>query len=200
MQKEFQPQYPLLYSLQGYQYCDLLLGQGKYKEVRERGRKTLSWATEHLGLLEIALDHLSLGRACILEGESGFAEAQVQLDQAVAGLRQAGTQHELPRGLLARAALYRLRGDFAHAQRDLDEALLIATRGSMRLHEADCHLEQARLSLAAGDLARARAIASRARAIIQETGYHRRDHELAELEERLRKAESQASSSGSEGA
>ena len=28
MQKEDQPTFPLLYSLQGYQYCDLLLGKG----------------------------------------------------------------------------------------------------------------------------------------------------------------------------
>jgi hypothetical protein len=55
----------------------------------------------------------------------------------------------------------------------------------MRLHEADCRLEQARLSLATSDPARARASRDAARALIQQTGYHRRDAELAELEQQL---------------
>ncbi len=198
--EEWRPEHPLLFSLRGYEYCDLLLGQGKYDEVRERAAKTIRIAEHNHWLLAMALDHLSFGRAWMLEGDSGIAEAQAQLDQAVTGLRRAAQQDDLPRGLLARAALYRLRRDFGHAQRDLDEAMLVATRGSMRLHEADCHLEQARLSLAAGDLPRARASATRARAIITDTGYHRRDAELAEVEEQLRQAECQASASGSEGA
>jgi hypothetical protein len=55
----------------------------------------------------------------------------------------------------------------------------------MRLHEADCHLEQARLSLATGDSTRARSSVARARTLIQQTGYHRRDTELRELEKQL---------------
>jgi hypothetical protein len=48
----------------------------------------------------------------------------------------------------------------------------------MRLHEADCHLEQARLSRSAASLAAGRKI-------VQETGYHRRDAEVAEIEKQL---------------
>ena len=195
MQQQRQPEYPLLYSVWGFRYSDLLLGQGRYHEVRDRAATTLAW--EGGRLLDIALDHLPLGRAC--EGAGDLAEAEPHLNQAVTGLRQAGTQHELPRGLLARASFYRRRGDFPHAQRDLDEALLIATRSQMRLHEADCHLEQARLSLATGDPARARTALARARTLIQETGYHRRDAELAALEEQLGQTGSQPSSPGSEG-
>jgi hypothetical protein len=51
----------------------------------------------------------------------------------------------------------------------------------MRLHEADCHLEQARLSLATGDRERARSSVAAARALIGQTGYHRRDAELRSL-------------------
>jgi len=43
MQKEREPEYPLLYSLQGFQYCDLLLGQGKYHEVRNRATRLIQW-------------------------------------------------------------------------------------------------------------------------------------------------------------
>ncbi|TFH42961.1 MAG: tetratricopeptide repeat protein [ANME-2 cluster archaeon] len=59
MQKEGLPEYPLLYSLQGFQYCDLLLGQGKYRDVLNRAGQTLEWVTSQQWLLDIALDHLS---------------------------------------------------------------------------------------------------------------------------------------------
>src|SRR5262249_34420240 len=35
-QKEWQPQQPLLYSLRGYQYCDLLISNGNYRAARDR--------------------------------------------------------------------------------------------------------------------------------------------------------------------
>ena len=104
------------------------------------------------------------------------------LDQAVAGLRQAGQQDEMPRGLLARAALRRVTRDFDRGRCDLDEALVIATRRGMRLHEADCHLEYARLFLAMGDAAQAREHFAVARRMVSEMGYGRRDGEVAELE------------------
>ena len=193
MQKERDPQYPLLYSLGGFRYCDLLLGQGEVREVQNRATETLEWAKQlvyvgrGLGLWDIALDHLSLGRAYLLqaqrEGSRDYAQATAYLERAVDGLRQAGTQHELPRGLLARAALRRVMGSLDQARADLDEAMSIATRGGMRLHEADCHLEYARLHLACGEKEEARQSLAKAKAMIEEMGYHRRDGEVAELEE-----------------
>ena len=35
-QKEWQPDYPLLYSVQGYWYCDLLLAEGRPRAARDR--------------------------------------------------------------------------------------------------------------------------------------------------------------------
>jgi len=172
VQQEGRPDYPLLCSFAGFRYCDLLLGEGKSDEVRDRAEKTLGWSRSHNVLLDLGLDQVSLGRA---------TQAADYLERAVSGLRQAGLQHHLPLGLMARAWLCRLHRDFARAQRDLDEALLIATRGSMRLHQADCHLEQARLSLATGDRERARSSVAAARALIGQTGYHRRDAELGSL-------------------
>jgi hypothetical protein len=58
----------------------------------------------------------------------------------VGELRQAGQQQELPRGLLARAELYRAQGEFDEVQHDLDEAMTIAERGEMGLYQADCYL------------------------------------------------------------
>ena len=50
MQAERQPEFPLLYSLQGYRYCDLLLGGGQYAEVQRRASQTLEWARQCQGL------------------------------------------------------------------------------------------------------------------------------------------------------
>jgi tetratricopeptide (TPR) repeat protein len=41
-QKKRQPEYPLLYSLWGFRYCDLLLGMGKYREVLSRAEQALN--------------------------------------------------------------------------------------------------------------------------------------------------------------
>jgi tetratricopeptide (TPR) repeat protein len=181
LQAEQQPHYPRLYSLRGYRYCDLLLAQGRAAEVRERAAQTLEW--EEGRLLDIALDHLSLGRAALALGEQG--DAKEQLDQAVDGLRGAGTMHELPRGLLARAALFRETGVLAAARRDLEEAMRIAGRCEMRLFQGDARLEFARLALAEGDREQARKDLAEATRLVEETGYGRRRPEVAELDAAL---------------
>jgi hypothetical protein len=191
MQAELQPEYPLLYSLAGFQYCDLLLADaerevGKEKGVlkreealalcrgvAERAAQTLEWAERNkVALLDIALDHLTLGRAALYaailesrsrrgepvqpsspppspeESQRGFTVAATKLDQAVSGLRQAGMQDHLPRGLLTRAwqrSLTGLRTGPESAQSDLDEAWEIAERGPMPLFLADIHLYRVRL-------------------------------------------------------
>jgi len=100
----------------------------------------------------------------------------------------------LPLGLLARAELRRVTGELDKARRDLDEAFSIATRGGMRLHEADCHLAYARWYLASVETLHATSLPpetdkagehlAKAKQIIEQTGYHRRDGELQELESR----------------
>jgi tetratricopeptide (TPR) repeat protein len=149
-----QPAYSIFYSVRGYRYCDLLLSQGQTVEVLRRASQTLPW--EQGRLLDIGLDHLSLGRA----HPAGSAEAIHHLDQAVDFLRRAGRLDYLPLGLLARGTPH-----------DLEEAFRIATRSGMRLHLADYHL-------AKGNLAEAEAL-------INATGYHRRDRELAALRARV---------------
>ncbi len=191
MQKERQPELPLLYSTWGFRYCDLLLDQGKHKEVQDRAGKALALEEQGSGnLVDIGLNHLSLGRAHFSEaqqkGAGDFTQAAEQLDHAVDGLRQSGNQDNIPHGLLARAALHRVRGDLERARRDLDAAMAIAERGGMGLHQADAHLEFARLYLAMGEEAKARERLASAKEMIGRMGYHRRDGEVAELEERLK--------------
>jgi tetratricopeptide (TPR) repeat protein len=91
MQAERQPNYLLLYSGAGFRYCDLLLAgaeraawQMKNAErgmrnadlidscrvVSQRATQTLDWFINHFvnaTILDIALDHLTLGRAAVYE-------------------------------------------------------------------------------------------------------------------------------------
>ena len=194
LQQEHQSSYPRLYSLWGFRYCDLLLAQGSTEEVLERAKYSLELMKVHGGLLDIALDQLTLGRAYLVgaspAGDS-YEEDRLQgkllqqagewLDQAVAGLRTAGQQIMLPLGLLARAALHRHTRDFARARQDLQEVFDIADGSGMRLHLTDYHLEMARLLVAEGAVAGLQKHIEAAAKLITETGYHRRDTELADL-------------------
>lgn len=232
IQAKTQQAYPLLYSLPGFQYSDLLLESSERnswqitlglssdghdavvlnecRSVLERATRTLKWATEGgAGLLTIALDHLTLGRAAlyssILEGSSGvqdhhgnFArETAVTPETAVSSLRQAGQQDDLPRGLLTRAWLRFLTGPRIgpeSAQEDLDEAWEIAERGPMRLYMADIHLYRARLFHAVKPYPWSKFDDGRegrgpkddladARKLIEKCGYWRRKEELEDAEE-----------------
>ncbi len=196
MQREGQPEYRFMYSLYGYRYCGLLMAQGKYDEVLERATQTLEWVTQHQLLLDIALDNLSLGHAHIMiaerDGTVDYGAGAAHLDRAVDGLRLSGQQDYLPRGLLARASFRRLRSDYDAARLDLEEAMDLATRCGMRLHETDACLEYARvyLDMADGEADKgyrelAREYVVRAEGLIEKTGYHRRDKELEELKQRL---------------
>ncbi len=232
MQAESQPDNPLLYSLRGFQYCDLLLTEAERgaweamqnsesetrnsglentcRVVSDRAAKTLKIAERNNWLLDIALDHLTLGLTALYgsvlasrrrrdesarsssdlsaEAQRGLAPAGAPLDAAVDGLRRAGTQDHLPRGLLTRAWLRGLSGPRTgpdSAQDDLDEAWDIAERGPMPLFLADIHLHRARLFHAVTpypwespprDLAEARRL-------IETHGYWRRKEELEEAEE-----------------
>ncbi|MFL6203436.1 MAG: hypothetical protein ACJ76J_30080, partial [Thermoanaerobaculia bacterium] len=112
------------------------------------------------------------------EAEADFARAAEHLDHAVEGLRRAGTEHNLPWALLARAALRRHRDDLPAAEADLSEALEIAERGSMRLHECDAHLEWARLCRQRGDRDGLERHVAQARKLVEETDYGRRRREV----------------------
>jgi tetratricopeptide (TPR) repeat protein len=214
-QKKLQSQIPRLYSFVGAQLCDLLLGEGRLKEVAERGAYALAIAERKNWVLAIGLDNLSLGRAALGLALSAptpsypaphLVAARKHLDIAVAELRRSNIAIDLPRGPLARARLRRAEGDFAGARRDLDEVLEIAEPGPMRLHLCDRHLELCRLALAQRDgfaplrpsppppatgeardklTQTAREELDEAAKLIKECGYHKRDAERDELSDVL---------------
>ena len=61
----------------------------------------------------------------------------------------------------------------AAAHRDLEEAIRIAKRCEMRLHQCDGHLECARRALAEGNWEKARGHVAEVRRLVEETGYGR---------------------------
>ena len=170
--------------------------------VTKRATQVLEWGVRMGGLLSIALDHVTLGRATLYRGllESAASEAgqsapiipQSTIDliaDAVNRARKASVMEFLLPGLLTRAWQHQLTGDPSRAESDLDEAWEIAERGPMPLYQADIHLTRARLfggmkgdkypwGSPQDDLAEARRL-------IDKHGYHRRDEELADAEEAL---------------
>jgi hypothetical protein len=140
MQAVRQPNYPLLYSLQGFFYCDVLLVTAERaawrklllldaknetpdveaitacRDVFKRATQTLQWLTQgRPDLLTIALDHLTLAR-CSLYGrilsspDFSHSHTTPAITSAVDGLRRSGQQDDLPRGLLVRSVLRSLTG------------------------------------------------------------------------------------------
>jgi hypothetical protein len=161
-------------SSSGAESCSVLPHSKTLRAVKQRAaqifewRKLPNWNPAHDPLLDIALDHLTLGRAAlyaaILEGGAGYlrpaapwrgegtapglATARRELDAAVDGLRRAGTMHWIPVALFTRAWCRTVTGartGSSSAQSDLDEAWEIAERGPMPLFLADVHLHRARL-------------------------------------------------------
>jgi len=167
-----QPQLPLLYALQGFRYCDLLLGDAERaswvrllgvdgqrspaleraleacRAVSNRASRTAEWmeSDPNAPVLTVAVEHLTLARAAtyhaILSGDSPPNE---RLKRAIHFLHRASDQAHVPSGLLTRALWRAVTGDFDGGREDLDEAFEIAERGPMRLHLADIHLHRARL-------------------------------------------------------
>ena len=160
-QQAVQGQLPILYSIQGYWHCDLLLSQMQTAAALERASRTLQLARKHLSDLTIALDTLTLGRAHLAEAllrpaNTPLAQcahdhpraAAVRFREAVELLFASRHNDQIPLGLLARAAFRRTIGDWNGAKSDVNEAKEIAEPAGMRLYCCDCALECARIALA----------------------------------------------------
>ena len=186
MQQERQPTYRFLYSLSGYRYCDLLLGQGQWEAVLERAPEGLKNSATFYSLLDIALDQLSIARAhaaaTLSDDTPTHRDAAEQYFQlAVEGLRKSGSTDELPKGLLARANWRLQTGHLHAAQEDLQEVYEIADSGSMGLYLVDWHIAMSRLRGLEGNAAAAAEHKAEALRRIQETGYLRRQAEAEAL-------------------
>jgi DNA-binding transcriptional ArsR family regulator len=137
-QKELQPDYPMLYGLQGFRFCDFLLAvperaawqtiiQRKLEESRretaigfcyavsQRAAQTLRWydLDRDVSLYAIGLDHLSVGRSrlylSILE-KSGLEDSENDIENATTKLVRAAVYDYLIHTLVSRAWPRFLRG------------------------------------------------------------------------------------------
>jgi tetratricopeptide (TPR) repeat protein len=209
IQRLHYPDSPSLHSLSSFRFCELLLEQNRLDEAEERAHYALGIALASAHPLYIGLHKLLIGRLYLLNKH--LLEAEQWLSEALDSLQEAGNQDHLPRVYLARAVLHRHTRDFVRAQADLQEVFEIADGSGMRLHLTDYHLESARLLLAEeenppqspfckgggqeevgsavppfekgglGGISLQAHIEAAAK-LINETGYHRRDAELAELQ------------------
>jgi tetratricopeptide (TPR) repeat protein len=212
IQAERQPGYPLLYSQQGFLYCDWLLVEAERaawtrllrfvdpregsesirascRSVVDRGSKMFDWRVPSDSILDVGFDHLTLARACLYQAIlSAELPAGEHLQGAADFLRRAGAQHHLPRALLTRALFRAVTGAFDSAREDLNEAYEIAEREPMRLHLADIHLHRARLFGLMASRPAAYPWTSpcddldAAAKLIEECGYGRRREELVDAE------------------
>jgi hypothetical protein len=191
-----QPEFPQLYSVRGFLYCDLLLSDSERaawqcclflqttiyatacKVVSERAIYALEGAERNRWSLDIALDNLTLARVELYTVNAASAvppAAHDHIAEAIKGLRTSGYMLYLPMGLLTRAWIRFLSGDEPGCREDLDEAWEVAERGPMTLIQADILLYRARLF-------RDRTTLREARRLIEKHGYHRRNEELADAE------------------
>ncbi len=200
------PEGSYLYSLRGFEFCELLLSMGKYKEVQMRAQRSIEIAESGNSLFDAPLARLTMGKALMLKSldsnSSDFSKSKDYFNQAVDGLRQAGSQDYLPLGLLARANVFRLKNDFISSWADLDEVEEIAEYGQMRLYLTDYHLEACRniqaqiadnscfeiiengeiLTLTKKEMrAKFTLHLKEAERLVQKAGYHRRDEEVEGL-------------------
>ncbi len=199
IQRLWNPAFPILYSLWGFRFCEFLLGDverkasqkgitenstGILKVVREvelRAAQTLGWVVPQNWLLDVALDHLTLGRAALYQSillDTDPATAKPEIESALDGLRRAGILDYLPKALLTRSWLHFEMGNPEAAQADLAEAQEIAERGPMPLILADIALYRGRMFGDRGELAKARRL-------IEKHGYGRRLGELEDAEASL---------------
>lgn len=170
---------PILLSIQGYQHCDLLINIGKNEDVLKRATYSLEISRRNDWPFSIALSKLCLGRVAI--AQSKIHSGKALLDQAIDSLRTLGGPEYVSKSLLARAASLREVMECSLPCRDLDEAMRIAVRCGMRLHECDAHLEYARLALAESKHDDAVVHFKSAQQLVTACGYHRRDPEIAAL-------------------
>jgi tetratricopeptide (TPR) repeat protein len=202
LQKERPPRYPRLYSLQGFQYCDLLLcpvEQAAWRclrsdvevpqvtlahmevlsAVEKRAFYSLAISTFNNWLLDMGLDQLTLARLAffrwLLKSDRAQPLVVEHLQPAVDYLRRAGQQDHLPKGLLTAAVVAFLQGDPDRSEQLLSETQLLAERGPMPMVLADVHLHRARLF-------RDREQLQKASELIRKHHYGRRFVELEDAE------------------
>jgi tetratricopeptide (TPR) repeat protein len=170
--KTHQAAFPRLYSFQGYIAADMLIACGRAGEAMSRYRWHFSVRQEGDGLLTTGLEELAFARV------SGTIAAH---RVAVAALREANTQDQVPHGLVALAEAAFLHDDAGLFSSTMAELESMARRGPMPLFHVDATLLRARFALANGDRHAAQSKHDEAVALIARYSYGRRRPDVAVL-------------------
>ncbi len=206
MQTEYQPQYPLLYSLAGFRYCDLLLaaaehaawqrrhlaqeaGSGEFlvacHAVEQRTGLTIVIAQHDNLPLYVALDHLTLGRAALLRAvlnPSALGDAQSAIAQATKELAAAvdGFRDAGQQDYMPLGLIARA---WLHALTQNEPAARADLDEAWQIaSRGGMRLFMADIHLHRARLFRDKEELKKARSLIEECGYWRRKEELEDAE------------------
>ena len=210
-----QPDYPLLYSLQGFQYCDLLLAeveraawrhcrpvpqpgasggshethgiQSRWCEVEQRAMQTIQVAEIDNSLLDFALGRLTLGRAILYQTVLGTSDSARVFALTIARQELTAAVDSL---LSAGAQEFIVRGLLTRAwlrfmEDDPEGAKADLDEAWQIAERGAMKLHMADILLHRARLFRDRVALEAAARLIEEIGYHRRDGEPADAREAL---------------
>ena len=200
LKQRISPNAPALTSLRAFWHCDYLIARDQPASALEQATQGLAHPAVAMSPVDRSLLGLAIGRAkhAIAVGARapeaydmpGLSDGAAAIERAVDELKVHGDEPRLAQALLMMADvqtdLYRtipVQQQLELAAASLSEATEIARRTNMRLIAADASLAAARLALApsARDIDQARHCLERARDLIEQTGYRRREAELARL-------------------
>jgi tetratricopeptide (TPR) repeat protein len=184
LQRDREPDRPILYGIQGWEYWDCLISFRNYREVIQKAQATRRWLTEtwklRNGLTDLAIGLAQLGLV-EADGSQALVEAAEHLKRAHRLLTDSQRQEYSPRGILAIARLARAEGNSQEAIEYLMEVLPQVEAKSMKPNLVDTHLELARNYKDLGRESEYLSSLKSAETLIEETGYHVRDPEVAAL-------------------
>ena len=200
LQKEMQPDFDLLYSVQGYRYCDWLLAPAERTawqallrrtgappvgepvdpgdhaticaDVERRATRTLAWGKQFGSLLDVALDHLTLARVGLVRAIRTHPLPQPGLDLPHVGAAVNGLRDAGTTHELPKALL---TAALYHFVRDtLPSARTALDQAQEIANRGPMPLYLADIHLHRARLFRDRAELARARVLIEKHGYGRR--------------------------
>jgi hypothetical protein len=209
MQKEMQPEFDLLYSLQGFKYCDWLLapveraawrvllrGSGLSPamdthgedgpaaicaEVERRAKTTLTWAIDsRAGLLSIAVEHLTLARVGVVQAILSHPLPQPALDLRQVAAAVNGLRNAGTTYHLPKGLLTSALSHFVRG--DTASARTVLDQAQEIAERGPMPLDLADIHLHRARLFRDRAELAKARELVEKHGYGRRNEELEDAE------------------
>ncbi len=154
----------------GIWHAEHLRRLGSAGAARLISEANLKVCEKHQWSFVVSRCHRILGDLDFDDGE--LSAAREHYETALKIARSISDRAALIEALLARGRFNAKQGDAAAAQSDLGEALDCATAGGYRIHEADIRIALAWMHVAKGDMASARAEASRAKQMSEEMGYY----------------------------